>query len=256
MKKKNAIAAVFMGAAIAASIPLGINSSLSRAREDVEGAYYYDQAGYSIFEGIEKRQEAAGSLITLAERYKEKDPDLEGLMDALDYRVKASQNAWSDDHTFLPEAQANYALDAPAQALADALNGLELSEKDRKYPDQLIKQMRSEQDKINRSSYNDSAREYNSKLQSLKPMAVIKPLSTFDEPSPAAEDLAVEDTGLEIPSPPEAPAAPGLDDIGGTVDRLADDLDSTVDRWANDLADNVESGVEGLVDGVIDGIFG
>lgn len=262
MKKKNVAAAVFMGVAIAASIPLGINRSLSRVREDVEGFYYYDQAGYSIYEGIEKRQEAAGSLITLAGRYKDKDPDLPGLMDALDYRVKASQNAWSGDHTFAPEAQANYALDAPAEALADALNNLELSEKDKKYPDQLIKQMRSEQDKIDRSSYNDSAREYNQKLQRLKPMAVIKPLSTFDEPasdetSPVAE--AVEDTGLEIPSPPdapEAPAAPGLDDIGDTVDRLADDLDSTVDRWANDLADNVESGVEGLVDGVIDGIFG
>lgn len=259
MKKKNVAAAVFMGVAIAASIPLGINRSLSRVREDVEGAYYYDQAGYSIYEGIEKRQEAAGSLITLAGRYKDKDPDLPGLMDALDYRVKASQNAWSGDHTFAPEAQANYALDAPAEALADALNNLELSEKDKKYPDQLIKQMRSEQDKIDRSSYNDSAREYNAKLQRLKPMAVIKPLSTFDEPSPAAEAVAVEDTGLEIPSPPEAPdapAVPGLDDIGGTVDRLADDLDSTVDRWAEDLADNVESGVEGLVDGVIDGIFG
>lgn len=246
MKKKNVAAAVFMGVAIAASIPLGINRSLSRVREDVEGFYYYDQAGYSIYEGIENRQEAAGSLITLAGRYKDKDPDLPALMDALDYRVKASQNAWSGDHTFLPEAQANFALDAPAEALADALNSLELSEKDKKYPDQLIKQMRSEQDKIDRSSYNDSAREYNAKLQRLSPMAVIKPLATFDEPASADTAPIVEDTGLEIPSPaPQAPADPGLDGIGGAVD-----------RWANDLANNVESGVEGLVDGVIDGIFG
>ncbi len=45
-----------MGVAIAASIPLGINRSLVRVREDASGAFYYDQAGYSICDGIEKRR--------------------------------------------------------------------------------------------------------------------------------------------------------------------------------------------------------
>lgn len=185
MRKKNLAAGIFMGVAIAVSIPLGINSSLSRVRDEAESSYYYDQAGYAIYDGLDIRREAANSLITLAGRYKEQDPDLAGLIDDLDYRVKASENAWSDDHTFLSEAQANYAMDAPAEALAEALNNIELSEKDKKYPDQLIAQMRSEQDKINRSSYNDSAREYNAKRQRLSPMAVIKPLATFDEPGGA-----------------------------------------------------------------------
>lgn len=55
MNKRNLMAGIFMGVAIAASIPLGINRSLSRVREDVSGTFYYDQAGYSIYDGLEKR---------------------------------------------------------------------------------------------------------------------------------------------------------------------------------------------------------
>lgn len=42
MNKRNLMAGIFMGVAIAASIPLGINRSLSRVREDVSGTFYYD----------------------------------------------------------------------------------------------------------------------------------------------------------------------------------------------------------------------
>ena len=48
-----------------------------------------------------------------------------------------------------------------AQALYEELKNTQLSETDQKYPDQLIAQMESEQDKINRSSYNEDAREFN-----------------------------------------------------------------------------------------------
>ncbi len=144
-------------------------------------------------------------------------------MDSLDYCVKASENAWSDDDTYTLEARANAALDAPAQALATALENMELSEQDRKYPAQMINQMKSEQDKINRSSYNEEARNFNAKVEKLSPMALVSPMADFS--APAAADV---------------PDAPDIDDI-----------DQRVDQWA----DNVESGVEGFVDGIMDGIF-
>ncbi len=253
MNKRNLMAGIFMGVAIAASIPLGINRSLSRVREDVSGTFYYDQAGYSIYDGLEKRREAANNLITLAGRYKDKNPELDGLMDSLDYCVKASENAWSDDYTYIQEAGANAALDAPAQALAEALDSMELSEQDRKYPTQMIKQMKSEQDKINRSSYNEEARAFNAKVKSLAPMALVKPMADFSsataakDSAPVAAAEAAEKVVEDIPAPPEAPAAPGAPDI--------DDFEQRVDQWADDFSDGVESGVEGLVDGVLDGIF-
>lgn len=246
-----------MGVAIAASIPLGINRSLVQKREDISYTFYSDQAGYSISDGIEKRQETANDLITLANRYKDKDPELEGLIDSLDYCVKASENAWSDDDTYTQEAGANAALDAPAEALAAALEKLELSEQDKKYPGQMLGKMRSEQDKINRSSYNEEARAFNKKLESLSPMALCKPMADFSAPADngATTQAVPEDTisveeaapgaaaktgdTARIPSPPEAPAAPDLDELG-----------QRVDQWANDFADGVESGVEGFVDGI------
>lgn len=254
MKKRNLMACIFMAVAIAASIPIGINRTLVRMRDEASGAYYYDQAGYSIWEGIEKRREAASSLLTLAERYKDKEPGLEELIDALDYRVNASMNAWSDDDTFTVEAQTNSALDEPAQALADALNNAELSEKDKKYPDQLIKQMRSEQDKINRSSYNDKARAFNAKAKSLAPLALVKPMADFSAVSQGDMGQVQEGTAVEtadtakIPSPPEAPEAPEAPDI--------DAFEQSVEQWADEFAAGVEDSVDGLVDGVVDRILG
>lgn len=254
--KGTAFAAVFMALAVAGSIPLGINRSLSKIREDASGSYYYDQAGYAIYEGIEKRRAAARDLVTLANRYKEQQPQLESLIDSLEYRIKASENAWSDDHTFMPEAQANVNLDAPAQTLAAALEQSGLSEKDQKYPQQIINQMKSEQDKITRSSYNEEARAFNEKLQKLKPMALLKPMARFDsirsDLGEQAEE-AVVDTG--VPSPPDAPEAPNALDPEQTVEQareLADDLADQTEAYADGIADRVE----GFVEDVLDGVFG
>lgn len=265
MKKSNLMAGIFMGVAIAASIPLGINRTLVQKREEISYTFYSDQAGYSIYDGIEKRREAASNLITIAERYKDKNPELEGLIDSLDYRIKASEYAWSEDDTFVCEAQANFALDEPAEALAEVLNSVELSENDKKYPDRLIKQMRSEQDKINRSSYNDEARAFNAKAESLSPMALVKLMADFSAPAggetaaqatergAVAEDdvtreTAASGTAETIPSPPDVPEVPESTDT--------DDFEQRVNQWADGFANDVESGVEGLVDGVLDGIFG
>ena len=248
MKKKNTVACVIMVAAIAGSIPLGINRSLARIREDAAEEYYYDQAGYAIYDGIEERRAAASNLLTLAERYTDQNPELKSLADELEYRVQASENAWSDDDTFTAEAQANANLDAPAQALATALEGVGLSEKDQKYPRQILDQMKSEQDKIKRSSYNDQARSYNEKLDRLQPMALLKPMATFDGPAAA---VSAEQTGAESAATADDIANRAEEYADGVADRAEDYADRVAEQ-AEDYADQIAEEVEDFIDGLFD----
>lgn len=254
MKKKHTFACAFMAVAIVAAIPLGINRSMSRLQEEAAGSYYYDQAGYAIYEGLEKRQDAAGSLITLAERYVEKEPSLEKLIDNLNYHLETSRRAYDYDNTFTKAARANLELDDPALALANALQQVELAEKDKKYPAQLIDQMKSEQDKINRSSYNDEARAFNAKLKRLKPIALVKPMATFDtagDSIPVEETAAVEDTG--IPSPPDAPdydvVAEQAEAFAGEAANRAEEFADGVETWAEDLDDEITGRVTDALGG-------
>ena len=61
MKKKNAIGACVLAAAIVLAVPLGVHTSLTKLREDAENTYYYDNAGYAIYEGVEERQATANN---------------------------------------------------------------------------------------------------------------------------------------------------------------------------------------------------
>lgn len=190
MKKGNAIGALVMAAAIAVSVPLGVNRSLSKLREEAQDAYYYDDAGYAIYQGIDARESAAQNLLTVAKRYVEQEPALKPYMEELEYQVKKSENTGYGD--FSQEAEINARMGEAAQALYQQLDQIELSDKDEKYPRQLIAQMDSEQDKIERSSYNRDAREFNLKLERfpvnyLRYAAGIDPLAVFDEENGPAE---------------------------------------------------------------------
>ncbi len=182
MKKQNVIGACVMAAAIVVALPLGVHTTLSELRSEAEDSYYYDQTGYVIYKGLEAREATANNLITVANRYTQKNPALISLIDELDYSVQLLQSSYND---FAEEAQYNQQMGQAAQALYEELKATELSESDRKYPDQLIAQMESEQDKINRSSYNDDARAFNAKLEGfpvklLLPFMDIQPLGTYD----------------------------------------------------------------------------
>lgn len=186
MKKKNAVGALVMTGLILVSVPLGVNRSFSRMSEQVKEAYYYDQAGYAIYEGIDAREAAANNLITVAKRYTDQEPGLVSYIDELEYRVKRSDNLYeSNDPTFEEIAKVNREIGEAAQALSDQLSQVQLSEKDAKYPGQIMAQMESEQDKIQRSSYNEEAIEYNAKLDQfpvnlLRHLVGIEPLHTFE----------------------------------------------------------------------------
>ena len=119
----------------------------------------------------------------MARRYTETNPALTDLIDDMDYAVRLSQNSYGSN--FAEEAEANQMMGQAAQALYEELKKTQLSAEDAKYPDQLIAQMESEQDKINRSSYNEDAREFNTRLEKfpvnlLRGIAGVEPLATFD----------------------------------------------------------------------------
>ncbi len=195
MKKKNVIGALIMAGAILVSVPLGVNRSFARLREDVEDEYYYDSTGYAIYEGLDARVGTARNLLTLAERYVDKDPELDVYKDNLEHVVKLCENYWFDDIEDADrQVENNRRLGEAAQELADRLETLELSEKDKKYPAQLIADMESEQDKIERSSFNDKAREYNARLEKFPANLLggvsgverVAPFGEGSDPAPAA----------------------------------------------------------------------
>lgn len=182
LNKRNLVGAVVMALLILLSMPLGMRKSLFRLREEAADQFYYDNAEYAIYEGLEKRREAAENLLTIAERYQDSNPQLEAPMDEVDYRIRICENTY--DETFVQTVEADEMLGKAAEDLAGALEAVELSGQDAKYPAQLLAQMLSEQDKISRSSYNDAAGEFNARLQRfpaniLAPIAGVGPLGVF-----------------------------------------------------------------------------
>ena len=163
MKKKSTVAGVVvMVLLILLALPLGVHTSFTRLREEVRGNYYYDDGDYSLYDSIDAREAASSNLITVAEKYTAEDPELTGLMADLEYWVNVSNGCYDPD--LQEEVEANREMGNAFQALYDRLSQVSLEERDQKYPGQLLAQMESEQDKIDRASYNDEARAYNEKL--------------------------------------------------------------------------------------------
>lgn len=184
MKKKNAIGALAMAGMILASVPFGAGRSLNRLREEtLDDAYYYDSTGYAIYEGLEKQREAARNLITVAERYVESSPELDPYLDELKYRADFCEAFYDPGN---PREVESYGLLVKAsQELYEQMEQMKLDEKDEKYPRQLISEIESEQDKLERSSYNDGARGFNERLEKfpanlLGQLAKVEKLGVFE----------------------------------------------------------------------------
>lgn len=184
---KNAVAALIMTLMIVLSIPLGVNRSFARLREDVEHEYYYDSTGYALWEGVNARRESAQNLITIAEKYVDEYPELQTPIDELGFRV-LQENSYTtlEDETFTSIVKINSELTQDAYELYWALEKVPLAEKDKEYPWQIMVDLKSEQDKLHRSSYNDLAREYNARLEKfpanvLRHLSGIKPMGVFEE---------------------------------------------------------------------------
>lgn len=185
-KGKNAVPALIMALVIVLSVPLGVNRSFERLREDVEHEYYYDSTGYALWEGVDARRDSAQNLITIAEKYVDEYPELQTPINALGHRVLEENTYLSlEDETFSNIVKVNSELTQEAYALYEALDKVTLSEKDEKYPRQIMAELDSEQDKLQRSSYNDLAREYNARLEKfpvnfLRHLSGVKPMGVFE----------------------------------------------------------------------------
>ena len=184
MKKSSVIGGLRAGCrAGAVRAPGGAHLPDSRCGTRRNSSYYGDKTGFAIWEGVENREAAASNLMTVARAlHRATTPPSPALVGDLEYAVDYSQNCWDGD---AGQAEANQLMGQAAQALYEELKNTQLSETDQKYPDQLIAQMESEQDKINRSSYNEDAREFNARLEKfpvnlLRGVAGVEPLATFD----------------------------------------------------------------------------
>ena len=182
MKKSSVIGACVLAATLVLAVPLGVHTSLTALRDEANSSYYYDQTGFAIWGGMGNAEAAASNLRTVAEGYTDDSASLTGLVGDVEYAVEYSQNCWDGDEGL---AEANQMMGQAAQDLYEELKNTQLSETDEKYPDQLLAQMESEQDKINRSSYNEDAREFNARLEKfpvnlLRGVAGVEPLATFD----------------------------------------------------------------------------
>lgn len=189
-RKSYTVGALVMAGMIVLSIPLGAKNSLENLRREAESDYYYDDTGYAVYQGIDAREEAASNLITIAQRYVDANPDLDPYIDELDYRVKYSKNMYSYQ-CGEKEVEANDLMGQAAEALYEQLEKIQLSEKDEKYPAQLIAEMRSQQDKIERSSYNGDAAEFNARLDKfpmnfINRLVGVQPMGVFGEESSVA----------------------------------------------------------------------
>ena len=180
MKKKNVIAVLFMVLMIVIAIPTGMFRSIDKLRDDAAGTYYYDSTGYAVYQGLDTRMETAENLITVAERYVAQDTQLKARIDLVEYYIGMyNTNFDREADGFAQTVEANTGLTDAVQELYDELKEVDLSEKDRDYPDQLLALMKSEQDKIERSSYNDDARAFNDQIRKF-PLSLVRGFGVED----------------------------------------------------------------------------
>lgn len=180
MKKKKILPAVLiMLGLILLALPLGVNRSLTELREKAEDDYY---AAGSVYDSLEARKAAVSNLLSVAERYTENQPELAALRSELDRTLQLLENCdWED---YAAEARANEEMGAAAGALAEALSGAGLSERDAGYRASLLTELQTQQANLARSSYNEKAASYNEALEQfpvnyLRHLAFLEPMALY-----------------------------------------------------------------------------
>ena len=184
MKKKTIIGAIVMVLAVLAAIPLGARRTMDRLYDKAKESYYYDSTGYAIYQGLEDRQAAAANLVTLGYRYADQSEELAGSVRLLEDQIAQAKRYTYDVDRLSDAVNADSIMGATARHVVTLLETVTLSQKDAKYPSQLLADLDSEYDKLSRSSYNDDAREYNAKLEQLPvkwlvPVAGIRTMAVF-----------------------------------------------------------------------------
>lgn len=171
MKRKSVFAIVLMIIMICIAPFWGTAESLDDLRDDCISELYNDSNGFSIDTAADTIYDSANNLITIAEKYTDTHPSLSYKIDELKIAMTSLYNTYSDAR--IPAAKA---VVQPAEDLTEALKSISLEETDAKYPDMLLSEIKSQQDIIKRSSYNDSAREFN-KIKNSFPASLFSVMS-------------------------------------------------------------------------------
>ena len=181
-RKKTGAAAAVMILMLLAALFLGMLSSVSKMKGIAEDSFYSDENGYSVHMGVEIRQKSAIRLLSVAEDYQNSYPELTEPSAELKSAIEALDNAWfSDDGS---EAEKNLALSEPCRAVRDLLLSVDIKDADEKIVQNNFAEITAAQDRINRSSYNDDAAEFNKSLYKypaklLKDLGIVKALPVY-----------------------------------------------------------------------------
>lgn len=157
--QKCRIAMIVMVAAILFSIPLGFRRTMNGFYMELQNEFQNGEFndGLSIQNDLNERIDLAYNFATVAKRYLDAD-------DPAVTAILAARLALSEAVTPGEMYDANLALTAASSDLYEALEGIELSEKDDAYRRSIYNDMASRNDTISHDPYNRLAYEYNQKL--------------------------------------------------------------------------------------------
>lgn len=164
MKHKQLFSFFIMLLLIILALPIGMYTSLNSIRVNAEQDYYNDQTGYAISQGIQSREDAARNLIKIAKKYQDQYTELQNPMTELEQAISLLEDSSLFSVTE-KNAEANRNLNAPAQALAEMLKNLDISESDINSVNNQLTELSVAQEEINRSNYNTEAAAFNQKLE-------------------------------------------------------------------------------------------
>ncbi len=169
--KKRVVSAIIMIILLVVALPLGVYTSVHPMRETAERQMASDTAGFSTIAAVDSRADAGENINKIAEKYRESDASLPELIADLESAVALARNTPQMDAAMLSEA--NSGLDLPANELVNKLKTVsDVSIADLNTVTGQIVEMESQQHKIDRSSYNEAAAEYNARLEQF-PVSVI-----------------------------------------------------------------------------------
>lgn len=181
MKKKKekikgrAAAIIGMVALMLLSVPVGATVSLTREKNKALEPYNGSGSSETLLIDMENGSGEAADLVTLAKKYLSAD-------DAQISAVQRAREALNAAETPPEQSEALSTLTASFNVLADALDMLELTEKDKTYLDGITADYNMYLDYISRNDYNARATEFNELLEAspMQPIASLVGIDTLE----------------------------------------------------------------------------
>ena len=147
------------------SVPTGMGLSLVRERNQVAKCYYGGDNTFGLLEDLAYCSKEAANMVTVGGKYLPADDPL--LTD-----VRSGVNAMEIAERPAEKAKKYSELTVQVSRLYQALNGMELSEQDREYCDEIYNNYVTYVDLIGWSDYNTEATRFNETLRNAPGRAI------------------------------------------------------------------------------------